>query len=240
VDTTFWALTAAGLVTGFSKFSTGGMGLIILPILTIAFPGPEAVAILVPMYIATDVMAVSSYRSQISWKTLLRIIPIAFIGIIIGTYLLAHLDNDSFTTMLGVLIISMLTLSIWIDISKSTFLQRPIVIQCISFLAGIVTTIANAAGPLISILLLDQKLSKESYVATRAWTFMIINVLKLPMLMAIGLMNMEIAKHSLVAFPPLIIGAMIGYYVLKKLNLNQFKWLIRIMATIAAIKLLVF
>ncbi len=240
MDTTFWVLAIVGLVTGISKFSIGGMGIIILPILTIAFPGPEAVAILVPMYIATDIMAVSSYRSHISWKTLLHIIPIAFVGIIVGTYLLTRLDNDSFTTMLGGLIISMLIVSIWLDISKSAVLQQPIIIQCISFFAGIITTIANAAGSLISLLLLEQKLSKESYVSTRAWIFMIINVLKLLMLMSIGLMNIEIAKHSLVAFLPLTIGAIIGYYLLKKLNLNQFKWLIRIIAMIAAIKLLIF
>jgi hypothetical protein len=45
---------------------------------------------------------------------------------------------------------------------------------------------------------------------------------------------------SLQCLPGLVVGALLGYYVLGKLNIAQFKWLIRIMAAIAAIKLLVF
>lgn len=240
MDLTFWILMIAGLITGFSKFSVGGMGIIILPILTIAFPGPEAVAILIPLYILTDLMAISSYRTQISWKTLWQILPVTFIGILVGTYLLTQLNSDNFSTVLGVFILLMLAVSIWLDLKEMHFMQRPFIIRSISFLTGIVATIANAGGPLVSILLLEQKLTKESYVATRAWIVMIINAMKLPMMIAIGLMNVEVAKLSLIALPPLIIGSIIGFFTLKAMNPFYLKWLIRIIAGAAAVKLLLF
>jgi len=37
-----------------------------------------------------------------------------------------------------------------------------------------------------------------------------------------------------------MIGAGLGYWILGKLQLTHFKWLIRIMASIAAVKLMVF
>ena len=99
---------------------------------------------------------------------------------------------------------------------------------------------ANAAGPLLSLILIEQKLSKEAYVSTRAWGFLIINLVKLPVLLILGLVNWQSTLLSLQCLPGLIVGALIGYYVLSKLNIAQFKWLIRIMAAIAAVKLLVF
>ena len=75
MDLSFVVLFVAGLITGFSKFSVGGMGLLVLPIVMIAFPGPEALGILLPLYIITDVMAVASYRNKIAWSVLARFYP---------------------------------------------------------------------------------------------------------------------------------------------------------------------
>jgi uncharacterized membrane protein YfcA len=49
---------------------------------------------------------------------------------------------------------------------------------------------------------------------------------------------MDSVTISIQGMPGLVVGACIGYWVLGKLKLTQFKWLIRIMATAAAIKLL--
>ncbi len=119
-------------------------------------------------------------------------------------------------------------------------MKHPLVIGVTGLLAGFVSLAANAAGPLLSLILIEQKLSKEAYVSTRAWGFLIINLVKLPVLFLVGLVNWQSTMLSLQCLPGLIVGAVIGYYVLGKLNVAQFKWLIRIMAMIAAIKLLMF
>ena len=84
------------------------------------------------------------------------------------------------------------------------------------FLGGIVTMMANAAGPLFSLFLLEQKLDKETYVSTRAWAFFIINLAKLPFYMALGLFSLESVQVSLYGLPGLAIGSFIGYHFLKK------------------------
>ena len=84
MDVTILSLLAAGLLTGFSKFSVGGMGLLILPVLMIGFPGPEALGVIVPMYVITDLMAISIYRKDIAWPVLARLLPLGFAGIVLG------------------------------------------------------------------------------------------------------------------------------------------------------------
>ncbi len=231
---------AAGLVTGFSKFSIGGMGLIILPIVMLAFPGPEALGIVIPMYLVTDVMAIYMYRQNINWAVLARLLPLALIGIVVGGWWLSGIDAEQFTVMLGIIIIAILILGIWLDYQSTNIMKHPFVIYMTGLFAGFISLIANAAGPLLSLILIEQKLSKEAYVSTRAWAFFIINLAKLPTLYFLELISWETTIISMQCLPGLLIGAGIGYYVLRRLNLKQFKWLIRGMAMIAAVKLLVF
>jgi uncharacterized membrane protein YfcA len=240
VDTAIVVLFLAGLITGFSKFSVGGMGLLVLPILLVAFPGPEALAVLLPLYIITDIMAVWSYRSKVNWSVLARFLPLAFLGVFVASHFLANIDGEQFINFLGFMIIAMIALGLYLDFRPATFMQKPWAAYSMGFLGGIVTMMANAAGPLFSLFLLEQKLDKETYVSTRAWAFFIINLAKLPFYMALGLFSLESVQVSLYGLPGLAIGSFIGYHFLKKVNPVQFKWLIRIMSGIAAVKLFLF
>ncbi len=240
MDSTIAFILAAGLVTGFSKFSVGGMGLIILPLIMFAYPGPQALGIILPMYIITDIMAITSYRKNICWPVIVRTLPLSVGGVILGGWMLSTIDISEFTLLLGAMIISMLLLGIWLDKSKALFMQNPATGHAIGLFAGFVSMTSNAAGPLFSLYLMEQNLSKESYVSTRAWLFLMINFSKVPILWSLGLLNTETITLSIQGVPGLIIGAVMGYWLLGRLKLLQFKWLIRGMATIAAIKLFVF
>ncbi|MBR7888788.1 sulfite exporter TauE/SafE family protein [Marinomonas sp. A79] len=240
MDSAWIVLSLAGLITGFSKFSIGGMGLLILPILMISYPGPEALAILLPLYIVTDIMAVCSYKAKVAWPVLLRFLPLAFLGIYVASYFLASIDADQFVRFLGVMIIFMILLGLYLDYRPTTFMRKPWAAYSMGFFGGIVTMMANAAGPLFSLFLLEQKLNKETYVSTRAWAFFIINVVKLPFYLSLGLLTLETTEASLYTLPGLLVGSFIGYHFLKKINPVQFKWLIRIMSALAACKLFLF
>jgi len=233
-----WVMLAAGVITGFSKFSVGGMGLLILPVIMIAFEGPQALGIILPMYIITDLLAVASYRKNISWTLLGRLLPLCAAGMLLGGWLLSHLDTHQFTLLLAFMIIAMLVLSIVMDNLESSFMRHPVVASVIGFIGGIVSMMSNAAGPLFSLYFMEQKLDKVTYVSTRSWAFLLINLAKIPMLLSLGLLTVESTMTSLQAIPGLVVGALIGYWLLKKLNLTQFKWMIRIMASIAATKLM--
>gem|GEM_PF-998325 len=233
-------LTAAGLVTGFSKFSVGGMGLLILPILMIAFPGPQALGIIIPMYVITDLLAVASYRKNVNVALLMRLLPLCFIGVLVGCWVLSRLSIGEFNTMLSIMIVGMLLLGVVLDHTQSSFMRHPISTYITGFIGGLVSMISNAAGPIFSLYFMEQKLSKEAYVSTRSWAFMFVNLSKIPALYALGLLSMESTAVSLQAIPGLMIGAGLGYWILGKLQLTHFKWLIRIMASIAAVKLMVF
>ncbi len=239
MTTALLIMLGAGLITGFSKFSVGGMGLLILPVIMIAFPGPQALGIILPMYIITDVLAVISYRKNIHWGLIARLLPVCLAGVVLGGWLLANIDPGQFSWLLGLMIVSMLVLGVVLDNTKSNLMRHPASGYLSGLLGGFVSLTSNAAGPIFSLYFMEQKLSKETYISTRAWAFLLLNLAKVPMLFSLGLLSVESTIISLQSIPGLVVGAGIGYWLLGKLKLVQFKWLIRIMASLAAIKLLV-
>lgn len=240
MDNAILVLMGAGLITGFSKFSVGGMGMLILPVLMITYAGPEALGILVPMYILTDLVVVTLYRKAVDWGVLLRLLPLQLLGMVVGSWLLADLSASMFSWLIGSIIIAMLLLSGWLENNDTGFMRHPAMAPSVGLVAGIFSMVASAAGPLLSLYMLEQKLSKTAYISTRAWSFLIIDLAKIPLLLGLGYVNLETTLLGVKALPAVAVGALLGFWMLRRLELAQFKWLIRGMATVAAIKLLVF
>ena len=51
--------------------------------------------------------------------------------------------------------------------------------------------VANAAGPVFGIYLLQMGLDKKEFVGTRSWYFLIINLFKIPFSASLGLITVE-------------------------------------------------
>lgn len=240
MDSAIFVLLGAGLITGFSKFSVGGMGMLILPVLMIAYTGPEALSILVPMYILTDLVVVALYRKEVNWGVLLRLLPLQMLGMVLGSWLLADISASVFSALIGSIIIGMLLLGWWLENHDAAFMRHSAMASGVGLVAGVVSMTASAAGPLLSLYMLEQKLSKASYISTRALSFLFIDLAKIPLLLGLGYVNMETTLLGVKALPAVAVGALLGFFMLRRLELAQFKWIIRGMAGIAAIKLFVF
>lgn len=240
MDSTLFFLMLAGFLAGFSKMSVGGMGMVILPVVMIAIPGPEALAVILPMYIIIDIMAVCMYRKKINWKVIFRLLPTAAMGVAIGGWVLSSIDAQLFKIFLGLLIFFVIGAGFWLDKYPATFMTKPSSSYIAGLLGGFISLVVNAAGPFLNLFLVEQNLGKQSYVSTRAMLFLIINLLKVPTMIVLGLLNQKAVITSLYCLPGLILGALCGYWFLNQLNLKNLKWIIRLLAILAAINLILF
>ncbi|MFL1453119.1 sulfite exporter TauE/SafE family protein [Marinobacter sp. GN3S48] len=240
MESATFILLAAAFITGFSKFSVGGMGMLIVPILMLAYPGPEALGILVPIYILADLIAVSIYRKSVNWMVLLRLLPLQIFGMGVGAWFLAGMNADQFALLIGLSIVGMLLLGIWLDHHEATFMRHPFTAKVIGLVTGVISMTASAAGPMLSLYMMEQRLEKESYVSARAWLFLVIDLAKVPLLYKLGFLNAETTLLGLQSIPAMLVGGFIGYLLLRKMQFQQFKWLIRTVAAIAAVKIFLF
>ena len=238
MDPTLLILGIAAFVTGFSKFSVGGLGMLIAPILMLAFPGQQALGVMLPMYLIADLMVVALYRREIAWPVLLAFVPLQVLGMGLGSLLLANIDGRTFSVMTGCLILLMMALDLFKGPRAQRWMESRAMTRFIGLLTGLISMLASAGGPLASLYMMSMKLSRVAYVSTRAWSFLFIDLAKIPLLGSLGLLHPDVVVHLGYALPTLLLGAGIGYLLLRHLQMRHFKWLIRLVSLFASTHLI--
>ena len=243
MDLSYFAIgcvTLSALLAGFSKTSVGGVGILMVLLMAMAFPGKASPGVLLPMLIVADIFAVIYYRRDCNWSILIRILPMTAVGIFIGYLIVDLIPFEVFEKVIGFIILAMVVMGLMLERSKQSFTESGLWTYLVGVVAGIVTMIANAAGPVFGVFLLQMGLTKTSFVGTRSWYFLLLNIFKVPFSANLGLITADSLKLNLMFIPVIFVGAFLGVKFLKMINLTAFTWLIRITALIAALRLIVF
>ena len=106
-------------------------------------------------------------------------------------------------------------------------------------LAGFATLVANAAMPVMSIYLISQDFDKRQFIGTAAWFFLILNAGKVLPYCAMGMLTPSMLPHAATLAPVVILGALLGVYVLARIPQRFFNTLALALAGIAAVRLVV-
>ena len=229
-------------LVGFSKTGIGGVMMLAIPLLASEFGGRDSTGIILPMLIIGDIFAIWYYRGSVLWRNVLTPLPWGILGILLGAIVGNYLNDNTFVKLIGTIVLFCLALIIYTEIKGNNFVvpSTPWFYITVGILSGFASMIGNAAGPIFSIYLLALGFKKNNYMGCNAWFFFIINITKLPfqifMWNNIGIKTLTIAGFML---PFITLGAIIGYFVLKKINEKHFRYLIIIMTGIAAIRLFI-
>ena len=234
------AVAGSALIIGFSKTGVGGLGILSVIILANIFPAKASTGILLPILIIADIFAVIFYRHHANWKELLKLCPFAITGVIIGFLLMRKIDSSQLKPIIGCVILTLLVAHFVLNkINKNLIKPNIIFAAFMGILAGIVTMMANAAGPIMTIYLLTMNMKKQDFVGTRVWYFFLINLFKVPFSAGMGLITMESLKFDIMLIPAIATGAVLGYFLIKIIPQKIFEISIQVLAAIGAVKLIV-
>ncbi len=233
-------IALAAFLVGFTKTSVGGVGILAVLLMALAIPGKSSPGVLLPMLIAADIMAVLYYRRACQWPILIRLLPHVAVGLGLGYLILRLAPDFNFEKIIGATILGMLALDLGLAQSTRQHIRGRVMTAVTGALAGAASMVANAAGPVFGIYLLQMGLNKAQLVGTRSWFFLVINVAKLPLAANLGLVTTQSLTLNLIYLPVILIGAFLGYRFLGYINISLFKTLIRIAALVAAIRLILF
>ena len=103
---------------------------------------------------------------------------------------------------------------------------------------GFTTLVANAAGSLMVIYLLSMRLPKMEFMGTGAYYFLLMNLFKVPFMMNLGLIDAHSFKGNLILLPAVIVGALAGRVILKRIDQKLFENLALGLSAAAGVKLL--
>ncbi len=235
-----FAILSAACV-GISKSGFGAMAIPGILLMTQVMPARESTGIILPMLILADIFAVQAFRKFTVWGLLLKILPAAVVGVVLGWWLMPRIPVGFFTPVIGWIIIVLLLLTILQKTSsklQDIAAGHPAIAWPLGLLAGISTMLANAAGPAMTVYLLAARLPKYEFVGTAAWFFFFINLIKVPFSISLGLITPNTLLFNFMLAPAVLVGLFSGKFLLGKINQTHFEWLLIALSLLGALRLI--
>jgi len=235
-----FTVVPAIVLYGIAKSGLGGsISLISVPLMTIVMPLNQALAIILPILIFSDLIAVYRFRRKFDLSTLKLIVPFAAIGIIIGSFTFTLFSENLLKIIVGIMGFIFaghyfLFKTKEIIPAKKNFIKGAI---C-SSIAGFTSFCVHAGGTPTSIYLLPLRFKKEIYVGTRIIFFTCVNLIKLPLYISLSMLNFDTFSQSLLLIPLAIVGIFIGYKILKIIEENLFYNIIYALIFLSSSKLI--
>ena len=244
-DPLLWIFAALGaFMVGVSKAGITGLSILSIALFNHVFPSSkQASGLVLPLLIFGDFVAVFSYRKHTQWRYLWRLFPWTAAGVVLGYFTLGRISDHTARILIGWIIVSLAALSFWRRYASAPPEEGAgsfhwSVGAVIGMTAGFITLIANAAGPLMAIYLVAMRLPKMEYVGTAAVFFMLLNLFKVPFMVDLGLITTQSFSFNLMLAPAVLLGALAGRWLLRRVNQNLFEQLVLLLSAVGGILLI--
>jgi uncharacterized membrane protein YfcA len=235
-----WVIAALGaLLVGVSKTGIAGLGMVFVALFANILPTKQASGVVLPLLLFGDIVAVLAYRRHTQWRFLIRLFPWTACGVIVGWLAMDRINDRQADLMIGSIILALTALHLWRRRQPDSPPDHGHgYAALVGLLAGFTTLVANAAGPLMALYLLAMRLPKLEFVGTGAVFFLILNLFKVPFMIELGLVNAASFSFNLLLAPAVLLGALLGRWILPRINQRLFEALALAFGAAAAIRLL--
>lgn len=239
-----WAALAVAAVTiGVSKTALPGGSTLAIVLFTSVLPARTSTAAMLLLLIVGDVFALIAYRRHAHWPTLLRLAPAVIAGLLVGFLFLAFADDQIVRRVIGAILLLMIAVTLWrrsrqagqADAAVSGGLMLA---SAYGGLGGFTTMVANAGGPVMSMYFLATRTPIQVFLGTSAWFFAIINIVKVPFLAGIGLIDASVLLMDAVLAPLVVVGALVGLRLAKRLDQRLFDRIVIVLTVVGSVYLL--
>lgn len=245
IDLAPWAwvlLALAAAVIGVSKTALPGANTLSIAIFAAFLPARTSTAAMLLLLIVGDVFALLTYRRHAHWPTLIRLAPAVIGGLVLGGVFLAVAGDAVVRPVIGAILLTMVAITLWRRRSAaSDAITHAHLGATIGYgtIGGFTTMVANAGGPVMSMYLLAMRTPVKVFLGTAAWFFAIVNIVKLPVLAALGLFTAPVLLMDLVLIPLVVAGALVGRWMIPRIHQALFDRIVMVLTIIGAAYLLI-
>jgi uncharacterized membrane protein YfcA len=239
------AVLIATLLIGFSK---GGLGgpipvALVTPLLSQVMPAAQSVGMVLPLLILADIFALRAYWRQWDVRQVRLLLPMAVIGVVMGSLLLALLAQNKDDTLLRRILGLFTVLVVIYKIGSESLRQldyqpRSWHGHLVGWLSGFGSALANVGAPPFTAYMLLQKVSPVVFIGTTTLLFAIVNLLKLPGVLLTGVLNLNQLAGILWALPLLPPSIWLGRKFVSWVNPRLFERLMMVLLFFASLSLL--
>lgn len=232
----------AVLFIGLSKAGFGGgLGILTTPLCVFAFGPQAALGILLPLLCAGDAFSMHQYWRKWDARNLWFLLPGVIVGVLIGVRLFNQFSPRQLNFIIGLIAVFFVIFQLGKEKllrARERFIPNyPIGIP-FGIGAGITSTFAHGAGPVVTLFLLPQKMTKEIYVATNVLIFTWINWIKFPFFITNGQITKVSLKASLIFLPLVPVGVWLGVWLNRRIPDQHFTAFIYLFTFLAGMQLM--
>jgi uncharacterized membrane protein YfcA len=217
----------------------GGLAIIGIPLLALVMDPISAGALLAPLFVVMDVVALWYWRPG-TWSKidLMLLLPGLAVGTGIGFLLMSVADRNAVAIVMA--LITLAFTALWFR-GGGQIVQRPrskpkaLIAGTAS---GITSMIAHSGGPPMVMYLLPLGLSKAVYAGTSSSFFAAGNLMKAFPWLALAKPEAELWILMALCLPVIPLGVWVGYRLHERLNQAQLYRLLYGLLTVTAFKLL--
>lgn len=188
----FWGLAIlASVLVGLSKGGLPVVGILSVPVLSLAISPVTAAGLLLPIYVVSDMFGLYAYRRAFDRRVLMILAPAATLGVGLG-WATAHLVPDEMVG--GVVGLIGASFAANLLLRRGDPDKRPVATGPGLFwgtLTGFTSFVSHAGGPPYQVYVLPLKLDKMVFAGTSTILFAYINAIKLVPYYALGQMSLD-------------------------------------------------
>ncbi len=235
-------MALAAVIIGFSKTALGGLAVVSIAIFATILPAKESTAAILVLLIVGDLVAVSHYRRDADWSLIRRLLPAVLPGLVVGALFLRVVSDSVLRRSIGVVLLVLLITQLvikWRGVETAADAhQHPWASWTAGIGAGFATMTANAAGAVMTLYLSASGIDKRRFIGTNAWFFLIVNLVKVPFSVGLGLMHWEDVGRAGLLAPLILLGGIVGYATVRRITQHRFDIAVLVASAVAAAALL--
>ena len=229
--TTILVAAIGVLFIGLAKAGFGGaLGMLTTPLCIVAFgmhgKSPSfALGVILPLLCAGDLFSMYHYWGKWDKRSLVCLLPGVVIGVCVGAMLVGRFTPRQLNFCIGLIAV----LFVLFQAAKERIFQwegqfQPSRKNGLPFgvAAGVTSTFAHGAGPVVAMFLIAQRMQKEIFVGTNVLVFTWINWIKLPFFVANGIITRETAMTGLYFLPLIPVGVWLGLWLNRRMSEGLF------------------
>lgn len=235
----YLAAIPAVILLGLAKGGFSGIGVLAVPLMTLAVSPVQAASITLPILIVQDAVSVWVFRKAWDKKSLALLTPGALVGIVVAYLLAAHVSAAAVELAVGLISLVFGARQLRITLRGTARPRQSSNVMGVVWGAtsGFTSQIAHAGGVPFQIYMLPKRLDRDVLIGTSAIFFATINWLKVPAYAALGQFTRGNMTTSVALFPLAVLSTVLGARLIRRVDPERFYVLIYVLLLLTGVKL---
>jgi uncharacterized membrane protein YfcA len=207
----------AVLLYGIAKGGFAGPAAVLaVPLMSLVMSPTKAAAILLPILVVMDVLAVKTYWGLFDRRTLQIMLPGALLGIAIGYLTADQFNDDHMRLLVGCIALGFGVQSYFSVASRLGSKHNKFAGSALGMIAGFTSFSIHAGGPPFHMYLMPKRLNPLLFAGTAAVFFAAVNAAKLVPYYSLGQLGIENLMLSLILVPLAPLGVAAGHWAVQR------------------------